>query len=66
MENTLKQLGTFGQSIWLDHIRRDLFASGRLRKMIAADGLRGMTSNPAIFEKAIVESLSHNLATSNL
>jgi transaldolase len=66
MENTLKQLGTFGQSIWLDHIRRDLFASCRLRKMIAADGLRGMTSNPAIFEKAIVESHEYDQAIRTL
>ena len=54
--NPLKQLGTFGQSVWLDYIRRDLIASGGLRRLIEEDGLRGMTSNPAIFEKAIVES----------
>ena len=54
--NPLKQLGTFRQSVWLDYIRRDLIVSGELRRMIEADGLRGMTSNPAIFEKAIVES----------
>src|SRR5208282_4957758 len=54
--NTLKQLGTLGQSIWLDYIRRDLMAGGQLRRLIEEDGLRGMTSNPAIFEKAIVES----------
>ncbi|HVB33976.1 MAG TPA: transaldolase [Patescibacteria group bacterium] len=54
--NPLKQLGTLGQSIWLDYIRRDLIASGKLRRLIEEDGLRGMTSNPSIFEKAIVES----------
>jgi transaldolase len=54
--NPLKQLGTLGQSIWLDYIRRDLIAGGELRRMIEDDGLRGMTSNPSIFEKAIVES----------
>jgi transaldolase len=54
--NPLKQLETFGQSIWLDYIRRDLIAGGELRRLIEEDGLRGMTSNPAIFEKAIVES----------
>ena len=54
--NSVKQLETFGQSIWLDYIRRDLFASGGLRRLIEKDGLRGMTSNPSIFEKAIVES----------
>ena len=54
--NPLKQLGTLGQSIWLDYIRRDLMSSGGLRRLIEEDGLRGMTSNPSIFEKAIVES----------
>jgi transaldolase/glucose-6-phosphate isomerase len=42
--------------MWLDYIRRDLITSGSLKKMIQDDGLRGMTSNPAIFEKAIGES----------
>jgi len=54
--NPLKQLESFGQSIWLDYIRRDLIAGGGLRRLIEEDGLRGMTSNPAIFEKAITES----------
>ena len=51
--NPLKTLGTLGQSIWLDYIRRDLNVSGELRRLIKEDGLRGMTSNPSIFEKAI-------------
>src|ERR1039457_5245280 len=54
--NPLKELGTLGQSLWLDYIRRDLIASGQLRRLIEEDGLRGMTSNPSIFEKAIVDS----------
>jgi transaldolase len=54
--NSLKRLGSLGQSIWLDYIRRDLIASGQLRRLIEEDGLRGMTSNPSIFEKAIVDS----------
>ena len=54
--NPLVQLGTLGQSIWLDYIRRDLIASGGLRRLIGENGLRGMTSNPAIFEKAIADS----------
>ena len=54
--NPLKTLGTFGQSLWLDYIRRDLITSGQLRRLIEEDGLRGMTSNPSIFEKAIVDS----------
>jgi transaldolase len=54
--NPLKQLGELGQSIWLDYISRDLIASGDLKRLIEEDGLRGMTSNPSIFEKAIVNS----------
>ncbi len=54
--NPLKQLGALGQSIWLDYIRRDLIAGGELRRLIEEDGLRGMTSNPSIFEKAITGS----------
>ena len=54
--NPLKKLETLGQSIWLDYIRRDLIASGQLRRLIEEDGLRGMTSNPSIFEKVIAES----------
>jgi transaldolase len=55
-KNPLKQLGTLGQSIWLDYIRRDLITGGELRRLIEEDGLRGMTSNPSIFEKAIADS----------
>src|SRR5659263_685602 len=55
-ENHLTQLGTLGQSIWLDYIRRDLITSGELHRLITEDGLRGMTSNPSIFEKAISSS----------
>jgi transaldolase / glucose-6-phosphate isomerase len=55
-KNPLKALLDYGQSMWLDYIRRDLFTSGKLKQMIANDGLRGMTSNPAIFEKAIADS----------
>src|SRR5438132_3816031 len=54
--NPLKALLTYGQSPWMDYIRRDLLASGELKKYIDNDGLRGMTSNPAIFEKAITGS----------
>jgi len=55
-DNPLKKLESLGQSIWLDYIRRDLFSSGKLRRLIDDDGLRGMTSNPSIFENAIAES----------
>lgn len=59
-ENHLKQLGTLGQSIWLDYIRRDLIVNGELRRLIEEDGLRGMTSNPSIFEKAIAGSRDYD------
>jgi transaldolase len=55
-DNPLRKLETLGQSIWLDYIRRDLIVSGELRRLIEEDGLRGMTSNPSIFEKAIAGS----------
>ncbi|HTW58255.1 MAG TPA: transaldolase [Terriglobales bacterium] len=55
-KNPLKELLDYGQSMWLDYIRRDLFTTGKLKHLIDEDGLRGMTSNPAIFEKAIAES----------
>jgi transaldolase len=54
--NPLKALLEYGQSMWLDYIRRDLLTSGQLKRMIEEDGLRGMTSNPSIFEKAIADS----------
>jgi len=54
--NPLKDLLRYGQSVWLDYIRRDLITSGELKRLVEEDGLRGMTSNPAIFEKAIVGS----------
>ena len=54
--NPLQQLEALGQSIWLDYIKRDMFATGKLKKLIVEDSLRGMTSNPSIFEKAIGES----------
>jgi len=54
--NPLKALLGYGQSMWLDYIRRDLITGGSLKTMIEDDGLRGMTSNPSIFEKAIGDS----------
>ena len=54
--NRLKKLGEFDQAVWLDHIDRRLITSGKLQRLIEEDGLRGMTSNPAIFEKAITGS----------
>jgi len=54
--NPVKDLQKLGQSVWLDYIRRDLIETTELKRLIDQDGLRGMTSNPSIFEKAIVES----------
>ena len=53
--NPLIELEKLGQAVWLDYIRRDLIATGGLKRLIEEDGLRGMTSNPTIFEKAIGE-----------
>ena len=55
-ENPLRSLRELGQSVWYDYIRRDLYASGKLEKLIREDGLAGMTSNPTIFQKAIAET----------
>ena len=57
--NPLKELLKYGQSVWLDYIRRNLITSGELKLLIEEDGLRGMTSNPSIFEKAIAGSTDY-------
>jgi transaldolase len=51
--NPLLELTALGQSIWFDTIERGLITSGELKRMVEEDGIRGVTSNPAIFEKAI-------------
>ena len=53
MTNPLRTLNEFGQSVWLDFVSRELLRTGALTRLIAEDGLRGVTSNPSIFEKAI-------------
>ena len=58
--NPLRTLLECGQSVWLDYIRRDLITSSKLKRLIDEDGLRGITSNPAIFEKAIAESSDYD------
>src|SRR5246127_2988224 len=58
--NPLRGLLAYGQSPWLDFIRRNILLNGDLKKMIGDDGLRGMTSNPAIFEKAITAGDDYN------
>ncbi len=54
--NKVKQIHSFGQSIWLDFIDRAIIGNGKLKALIDDDGIRGVTSNPAIFEKAISSS----------
>ncbi len=55
-ENPLLKIQDFGQSIWLDYLRRKMITSGELKELIEKDGLRGVTSNPSIFDKAIAGS----------
>ena len=54
--NPLRSLQEYGQAVWLDFVARRFLAEGGLKKLIDEDGLRGVTSNPAIFEKAIGHS----------
>lgn len=60
MTNHLLEIGTFGQSIWMDNLSRDLIESGELKKMTQDQGIRGITSNPAIFEKAIAGNATYD------
>jgi transaldolase/glucose-6-phosphate isomerase len=53
MTNPLRMLQEYGQSVWLDFVSRELLRTGELTRLIAEDGVRGVTSNPSIFEKAI-------------
>jgi transaldolase len=61
-KNPLQALQSYGQSIWLDYIRRSLITSGELQQLVDQDGLRGVTSNPSIFEKAIAGSTDYDSA----
>ena len=54
--NKLRQLGTCGQSVWLDYLKRSVIENGELLTLIEHDGLKGVTTNPSIFEKAIDET----------
>ncbi|MDG2306045.1 MAG: transaldolase [Candidatus Binatia bacterium] len=62
MSNPLIDVQKYGQSIWYDNIRRGMITSGDLQRMIDDDGLLGITSNPAIFEKAIADSNDYDPA----
>lgn len=55
-ENPLLRIQDFGQSIWQDYIRRKMIASGELRNLVEQDGIRGVTSNPSIFDEVIAGS----------
>ena len=61
MSNPLKEIMKLGQSIWYDNIRRAMLVSGELQKKIDEDDLRGVTSNPTIFEKAITGSTDYDV-----
>ena len=65
-QNPLKQLNEYGQSVWFDYIRRNLIESGELKQLIKVDGLRGVTSNPAIFQKAFTGSNDYVTAIDSL
>ncbi|MCW4041907.1 MAG: bifunctional transaldolase/phosoglucose isomerase [Candidatus Bathyarchaeota archaeon] len=58
--NPLRELQKYGQSVWLDYIRRSLITTGELQQLIDVDGLRGVTSNPTIFQKAIAGSQDYD------
>lgn len=64
--NTLEELTRCGQSIWLDYIRRRFISSGGLLNLIKNNSLRGVTSNPSIFEKAISGSTDYNASIRKL
>jgi transaldolase len=61
-----KQLGHYGQSIWLDYISRQIIYSGELKRMVEEDGLTGVTTNPTLFEKAIDGSHAYDRAFEHL
>jgi transaldolase len=65
-ENPLLTLESFGQSLWMDFIRRDTITSGELKRLIEQDGISGVTSNPSIFEKAIGGSHDYDDQIRNL
>ena len=64
MSNPLEELHNLGQSFWLDYIDRDLLDTGGLKRLVDDDALRGVTSNPSIFEKALTSSASYDAALS--
>lgn len=64
--NALRELHVNGQSFWIDSIRRNMITGGELKSLVEEDDLRGVTSNPTIFEKAIDESTDYDEALKQL
>jgi transaldolase / glucose-6-phosphate isomerase len=64
--NPLQSLQNYGQSVWLDYIRRSLITSGELKRMVDDDEIWGVTSNPSIFQKAIAGSTDYDAALKSL
>jgi len=58
--NPLNSLSEYGQSVWLDFIQRKMLTTGELKRLIEEDGLKGVTSNPSIFEKAVAQSADYD------
>ncbi len=65
-QNPVRRLQDFGQSVWLDMIRRDMLLSGEFQRLVEEDGISGVTSNPTIFEQAITGSEDYNASIRTL
>ncbi|MDP4195366.1 MAG: transaldolase [Bacteroidota bacterium] len=66
MDNPLMRIRQYGQSIWLDFIGRGIMNSGEFKRLILEDGISGVTSNPDIFERSILESNDYDDAINSL
>src|SRR5687767_5643385 len=66
MSDTIKKLTQLGQSLWMDNIQRKLLENGKLKAMIERGDIRGMTSNPTIFNNAIAKSTDYDSALTPL
>src|SRR5512145_3569677 len=66
MSDSIKKLTTLGQSIWYDNIQRKLLESGELKEMIERGDIRGVTSNPTIFNNAIAKTNDYDSALTPL
>lgn len=64
--NRIREIGNHGQSIWFDYIRRGMLWDGTLYRMVEEDGLKGVTSNPSIFENAVSKSTDYDPAVESL